>query len=122
MSRSLKIDLPSDYEIDQGDTDSRWFDRFAKELEKQQRTAVEVARERAPSVADQMNSIMNGRVSPYRSVEEAVQAYQKRTGVDEYRKRIIAQEIIEAGLVRTAEDEQEEKEEDSEKKILNPKL
>jgi len=117
MSRGgLKIERTSDENVDFcggscPDWLSRFADKFSKE-EKEKKTAVEVMRERSgPSIFEQMSSIIGGGYnSPYGSVEEAVTDYQKRTGLAEYQRQALAQEII------TAAEEESEKPEDTEKK------
>ncbi len=122
MSRGgYKIVAPlyenGEYEL--GDSSCpNWLESLAVQLaerdEEKALTAVEVARRRndAPSVFDQMHAIMNGSVyrTPYTSVDEAVRDYAKRTGLDEYRKRALAQQIMDAPA------EEEIAEEDTEKK------
>lgn len=109
MSRALKIDVPNrdSYELDQGDPIPEWLESFAENYGK---TAVEVARERMPSITEQINSLM-GSSARFSSVEEAVQSYQELTGFSEYQKRALASEIIAAG-----------KEDDSEKKTLTSEV
>jgi hypothetical protein len=67
------------------------------------KTAVEVARDRnrQPSIYEMMSSIVSGQKPKFSSVEEAVQDYQRRTGLAEYLKRagtddlsILASQII----------------------------
>lgn len=50
------------------------------------KTAVEVARERQPSVYEMMSSIVSGQKPKFSSVEEAVKDYQERTGLVDYLK------------------------------------
>lgn len=105
-------------EIDHGDSDSKWIYLFLNQLEDNSKTAVEVARERAPSVTEQIFSIMNGGVSQSRgfsTVEEVVQDYQRRAGLHEYHNQIMAREIIDAGKSAEAQEE-----EDLEKKNEKP--
>lgn len=119
MSRGgMKITRSNDYEHIHGSAAPRWLENLAARLDQQSnRTAVEVSRERynAPSFSDRINAIMgNSNASPYTSVEEAVQDYQKRTGLLDYQKQTIAEDIIAAGLVSMGED--------PEKKISKPEL
>jgi hypothetical protein len=67
------------------------------------KTAVEVARERnhQPSIYEMMSAIVSGQKPKYSSVEEAVQDYQRRTGLADYLKRagdedlsVLANQII----------------------------
>lgn len=78
-----------------------WLDRFAKEYAEKEAapvTAVEVARRRnAPSISDQISAIMGGPQAPgsrYSSVEEAVNDYAQRIGLNQYRKQALAMQII----------------------------
>jgi hypothetical protein len=87
MSRSLKINLDHDGDTETGADLPLWLERFADELGKQ-KTAVEVAREREDSIADQMHQILHGKRSRYSSVEEAVADYQKRTGLLAFQKKM----------------------------------
>jgi len=97
----------SAYEYDRSEPCPDWLSRFADEYaQTESKTAVEVMRERdeQSSIFERMNTIMNGApTSPYSSVEEAVTDYQKRTGLVEYQKLAIAQEIIDAGNSEDAE-------------------
>ncbi len=101
MSRGgFKITRTEEYEYASGSAAPRWLEEFAAKMENKPRTAVEVARDRidTPSFVDRINAIMGGgKVSPYSSVEEAVQDYQKRTGLLDYQKLAMAQEIVDAG-------------------------
>lgn len=96
------------YEYERSEPGPSWLSRFADEFAQKQRTAVEVMRERKsePSIFDRITSIMGGgKTSPYSSVDEAVADYQKRTGLVEYHKQAMVQEILKAG----EEEEYEEK-------------
>lgn len=93
-----------DYEYASGSAAPHWLEQVAADLEtKQQRTAVEVARDRVDmtSFVDRINSIMGGgKLSPYSSVDEAVQDYQKRTGLADFQKAAMASmagEVVAAG-------------------------
>lgn len=99
MSRGVFKIQCSGYEYDRSEPCPDWLVRFAHEFAQKQRTAVEVMRERkSDSIFDRITSIMGGgRVSPYSSVEEAVADYQKRTGLVEYQKQAMIQEILKAG-------------------------
>lgn len=98
---------------------SSWLDQFAeKYAEKEGKTAVEVARERTqdiPSIHDQIQSIMNGRPT-HRTVEDAVQDYQERTGLTEYLKSAQAGDQVKdaAALIKGAEDD------DTAEELLDP--
>lgn len=87
MSRSLKISLDHDGDIENGGDLPLWLERFADEFSKQ-KTAVEVARDRDDSISDQMQQILHGKHSRYSSVEEAVADYQKRTGMLAFQKKM----------------------------------
>jgi hypothetical protein len=122
MSRGgMKITrVDGDYEYARGSAAPRWLEEFAAKVEDKPRTAVEVSRDRAPSFVDRINAIMGGgagRMSPYSSVEEAVQDYQKRTGLLDYQKMAMAQEIVEAGLSAEAEEDA-----DADKKSDKPEI
>jgi len=90
------------------------------------KTAVEVARERnhQPSIYEMMSAIVSGQKPKYSSVEEAVQDYQRRTGLAEYLKRagdgdlsVLAGQIVaEAAKGDEDESEKDEKEEEEEDK------
>lgn len=90
---------PGANELDRGDGDD-WLYRMIDQMDKNAgKTAVEVARERTENITDKIRSIVNNTYFPsrYSSVEEAVEDYQKRTGLLEYQKKSFAQEIIDAG-------------------------
>lgn len=82
-----------------------WLENFAQNLSK---NAVEVARDRdahTPSIYEMMSSIVNKQKPKFSSVEEAVKAYQDRTGLSEYLKRTssnhmenLAKNIVEASM------------------------
>lgn len=103
MSRTLKLDVSNraDYEVDEGDTLlPSWLSRFADEYKEQlsqSKTSVEVARERTTSITDSIHSIVNGRKLPYANVNDAVDYYADRVGLNEFKKQALAQEILAAG-------------------------
>lgn len=113
MSRPTSNVFSAAYEFER-DTSNlpSWLKQFADSYSAKQKSAVEVARERnAPeaSVYERMNALINGgaeapKLSPYATVDEAVQDYHKRTGLTEYRKKTMADQIMKA-----AEDESEKK-------------
>lgn len=77
-----------------------WLDRFAESYA-DGKTAVEVARERMEVIPlhEQIQSIMNGGPT-HRTVEDAVQDYQERTGLLDYLKQAKAsQEVEEAAAI-----------------------
>ena len=90
---------------------SHWLESFAERLAVQEqanktsgtikkaaKTAVEVARERndnTPSIYEMMSAIVSGNKPKYSSVEEAVQDYQRRTGLSEYQRRASLEDIAE---------------------------
>lgn len=118
MSRgNYKFD--SNHEYETSDNLPDWLSRFADEYDNKQTTAVEVARQRQEPVSDRIHSIMNGytpKRSPYNSVSEAVSDYQKRTGLADFQKAILANQIVTA-----AEEEEAEKKspEDSRPSLLD---
>ena len=84
----FKINKNAGYEVLSGERVG-WLDRFADNYEKQQKSAVEVARERSQkSLYEQITSIVSGNNSRYASVESKVQDLQERVGLKEYLKRI----------------------------------
>ena len=107
MSRGGFKVTPNNYEYERSEPCPDWLSRFANEYaQKEGKNAVEVMRERdqQSSLFDRMNAIMNGSpTSPYSSVEEAVADYQKRTGLADFQKLALAQEIIDAGEEGLAE-------------------
>jgi hypothetical protein len=101
-----------------------WLENFAEKLSVQENTnftktasknAVEVSRDRninGPSIYEMMSSIINKQKPKFSSVEEAVQEYQKRTGLSDYLKRTssnniqdLAKNIVEASVDCNESDE-----------------
>ncbi len=75
-----------DFEIDNGDMPS-WLQLAADSIVG--KNAVEVARERTESIADQINSIMgHGSNSKFSTVEDAVTHYQNVTGLADYLNKV----------------------------------
>lgn len=105
---------------DYGQNESRnlpdWLEDFADNYEKsaeQKDNLTEKIKERYSQLSfqDKINQILNGgsKTSPYCSVDEAVEDYQRRTGFAEYRKMIAAQKILEAGKESKAQEDPSEK-------------
>jgi hypothetical protein len=93
-----------------------WMEAFADSLKEADinQTAVEVARKRdATSIADEINSIMNGRHT-HSSVEDAIKYYQERTGLAEYINKIQAQKEQVKKVLASTEGALEEVEPESE--------
>jgi hypothetical protein len=82
------------------------------------KTAVEVSRERnhQPSIYEMMSAIVSGQKPKYSSVEEAVQDYQRRTGLSEYLKRAGDDDlsVLASQIVATAEEDDAEEEDEDE--------
>ncbi|MFA5759541.1 MAG: hypothetical protein WC942_09335 [Clostridia bacterium] len=95
---------------------STWLESFAETMalkEASGKTAVEVARNRQPSIFEMMSSIVSDQKPKFSSVEEAVVDYQKRTGLSNYLSKkveasdnsldALAQEIIQNSDVNDAD-------------------
>lgn len=104
-----------------------WLSQFAEQAALQEiiaqpsqiktasKTAVEVMRERQPSVYEMMSAIVSKQKPKYSSVEEAVKDYQKRTGLTDYLQKnkstlsLIAQNIITEASAKDTEDDSDPK-------------
>jgi hypothetical protein len=103
--------IDGEYDYFQGEkTCPDWLSRFANKLAKEEeakpKTAVEVARDRQLSIYDQMASILSGNRPRFATVEDVVEDYRKRTGLDTFKKANIAKQIIENSLKAEAEAEE----------------
>jgi hypothetical protein len=109
-----------------------WLSQFAEQAALQEiiiqpsqiktasKTAVEVMRERQPSVYEMMSAIVSKQKPKYSSVEEAVKDYQKRTGLTDYLQKnkstlsLIAQNIITEASANNDDEDEDTKDEDEE--------
>jgi len=107
MSKALKIDVPvtrDKNEIERSGKLSGWLADFAdhyKQMESQQKTAVEV--NTGPSIQEKMHAILNGN-SRYNNVEEAVADLHERTGLKQYLEAK-ASDVSDAAKYILADDE-----------------
>lgn len=114
MSRSgLKIALNSEHGNaiqTKSEKIPDWMHEFASTVnDKSAVTVVDNARNREPSIYDQMYSIMTGKRPLYSSVEEAVIDYQKKTGLSEVFKINSVQACAKKILQASEDDESAEK-------------